>query len=314
MKLVHSISLQLVAAIVFAFVGNTARSQEFRLLAWNIESNRPGQSPVSDAKVIASQLEEILKGDATKSQIVVLSELDPQDLFTYTAAIERGFAGPVDLVTSGSGGFRDTDSLLIAVDQSRFEIINAVELHRWRGQRGNFAVDEPGSETLGALRARSPLAVKIKDKATELEFWVVGNHLARGEADLRTEQARMLVAWAKDLGQPAISAGDHNFDFDFHTQQGNEAYAAMIDGDIWHWVKPDPLVDSNWSQDRRIRDKDVDRYPDSILDFVFIANAAKNWQAESDVIVRPGDFPDNDKTSDHRPIFATFKPFINSSR
>ena len=71
-------------------------------------------------------------------------------------------------------------------------------------------------------------------------------------------------------------------------------------------LKPDPLVDSNWADDRDRPGQD--RYPGSILDFVFVANEAKKWKGESDVIVRPGDFPDTDKTSDHRPIIATFEP------
>jgi hypothetical protein len=41
---------------------------------------------------------------------------------------------------------------------------------------------------------------------------------------------------------------------------------------------------------------------------VFVANGAKSWKGEADVIVREGDFPDSDKTSDHRPIIATFEP------
>ena len=44
------------------------------------------------------------------------------------------------------------------------------------------------------------------------------------------------------------------------------------------------------------------RYPDSMLDFSFLAGAAKDWKAECRVIVRDGDFPDDDKTSDHRPV------------
>ena len=80
----------------------------------------------------------------------------------------------------------------------------------------------------------------------------------------------------------------------------------MVEGGVWQWLKPDPLVDSNWADDRDNPGKD--RYPDSILDFVFVANGAKNWRGEADVIVREGDFPDSDKTSDHRPIIATFEP------
>jgi hypothetical protein len=40
----------------------------------------------------------------------------------------------------------------------------------------------------------------------------------------------------------------------------------------------------------------------SILDFIFVAGPAQQWQAKSWVVVRPGDFPDSDETSDHRPV------------
>jgi hypothetical protein len=48
----------------------------------------------------------------------------------------------------------------------------------------------------------------------------------------------------------------------------------------------------------------IDRYPDSILDFIFVAGPAQEWQAHSWVVVRPGDFPDSGETSDHRPVVA----------
>jgi hypothetical protein len=35
---------------------------------------------------------------------------------------------------------------------------------------------------------------------------------------------------------------------------------------------------------------------------------ARDWKAEATVIVRPGDVPDDDKTSEHRPVEATFDP------
>jgi hypothetical protein len=57
------------------------------------------------------------------------------------------------------------------------------------------------------------------------------------------------------------------------------------------------MIDTNWSDDNG-----VDRYPDSMLDFNFVAGAAKDWKAECRVIVRDGDFPDDKKTSDHRPV------------
>ncbi len=301
--------MKLMAWFVMVSLGVTcaAQAQEFRLLAWNVESNRPNSAPVSDATVIAKQLTELLAAAESKSQIVVLSEVEPKTFLAYRDAAAAGMQREVDFVTSASGGFQDSDSLMLIVDKTRFAIDQAVELHRYGGIAANFNVTEPGNE-LGALRARSPLAVRLLDKSTNQHFWVVANHLARGEADLRTDQARMLVRWAADLKEPAISAGDHNFDYDFKTAQGNPGYQAMVADSVWQWLKPDPLIDSNWSDDRSVRDRRVDRYPDSILDFIWVANAAKNWKGDSDVIVRPGDFPDNEQTSDHRPLIARFQP------
>ncbi len=207
-----------------------------------------------------------------------------------------------------SGGYHDSDSVMLIVDKKRFEIVDVLELHRFGGIAANFNVTETTGDDLGELRARSPLAVHLRDRQNQSTFWVIANHLARSEADLRTAQAKMLRLWAKAHSVPIIACGDFNFDFDFKTSQGNEGFKAMMEGDVWQWLKPDPLVDSNWSDDRRVTDRRVDRYPDSILDFVFVANDAKKWKGDSDVVVRAGDFPDNDKTSDHRPLITLFRP------
>ena len=72
----------------------------------------------------------------------------------------------------------------------------------------------------------------------------------------------------------------------------------MRDG-IWKWVKPVEWIDTNWA-DRN--DDGVDDYPGSMLDFVFVANGATEWKTTCRVIVREGDFPDDETTSDHRPV------------
>ncbi len=283
--------LKLLLTVVLCISCACAHAEEFRLLAWNVESNRPNSPPVSDSGVIAKQLTDLMSKPETRSQLVALSEVDPKAFLGFRDAVAAGLHTEVDFVTSASGGFQDSDSLMLIIDKSRFEIDQAIELHRYAGISANFNVLESDSNEFGALRARSPLAVRLLDKKSAKHFWVVVNHLARGEADLRTSQAKMLVKWATALNEPAISAGDHNFDYDFKTQQGNEGYQAMLEGNIWTWLKPDPLIDSNWSDDRNIKDRRVDRYPDSILDFIWVANGAKDWKGDSDVIVREGDFP-----------------------
>jgi endonuclease/exonuclease/phosphatase family metal-dependent hydrolase len=305
----QSIILLVAALVLVPLVSRSSLAAEpFRVLSWNVESNRPNQSPVSDKDTIASQLTDLMKQPATRAGIVALSEVEPRTFDAFQKAIAVGLGSEVDYVTSASGGFQDYDSLMIIVDKSRFEMLDVVELHRHGGISANFNVSDETADDFGTLRARSPLAARIKDKSTNQTFWFIANHLARGEAELRTDQAKMLSQWAVDTKEPAITAGDFNFDFDFKTQQGNDGFKAMMASGVWQWLKPDPLLDSNWSDDRSITDRRVDRYPDSILDFVFVANGAKNWQGESDVVVREGDFPDNDKTSDHRPLITVFYP------
>ena len=297
--------MRLYLAVLFVAVCGSASAEDFRILSWNVESNRPGQPSVSDPATIATEIKDMAQTDATRFSILVLSEVEPKTFDAFKSATADGLGHAVDFVTSASGGFGDADSLMVVVDTTRFEIRDSIELHRYAGISGNFNNDYRASEP-GALRARSPLVVKLADKTTSTSFWLIANHLARGEADLRTEQARMLLKWAEDSKEPVIAAGDFNFDFDFATQKGNAGFDAMLDGNVWMWLKPDPLIDSNWSDDRRITDRRVDRYPDSILDFVFVANVAKGWHGKSNVVVRPGDFPDSDKTSDHRPLITSF--------
>lgn len=296
-----------IASVFAAVLAASASAEQFRILAWNVESNRPGAAQVSDPDVIGEQLTHLLQAQATRSQIVALSEVDPVTVAGYREAVANGLGAEVDFVTSASGGYRDSDSLLLVVDATRFVIEDVFELHRYAGIATNFNVMDSESADYGAVRARSPLVAKLRDKVHGGSFWLILNHLARGEDDLRTDQARVLRKWAEGhAGEPVITAGDFNFDYEFATGRGNAAHDAMIEGGVWQWLKPDPLVDSNWADDKERPGND--RYPNSILDFVFVANGAKEWKGESDVIVRDGDFPDSDQTSDHRPIIATFDP------
>ena len=115
---------------------------------------------------------------ATRAQIVALSE--------------------VDFVTSASGGYQDTDTLLLMVDSKRFAIEDVFELHRFKGISANFNVTDPKVPDFGAVRARSPLVAKLRDQAGQHSFWLIVNHLARGEENLRTDQARALKQWGTD--------------------------------------------------------------------------------------------------------------------
>jgi hypothetical protein len=87
-------------------------------------------------------------------------------------------------------------------------------------------------------------------------------------------------------GRPTGSWRDYNFDFDFRTRTGDAAFSAFLQGGVWKWVRPQPLIDTNWAD----RDRDGrDDFPESMLDFVFVANGARKWQADVRAVVRDGD-------------------------
>ena len=160
-------------------------------------------------------------------------------------------------------------------------------------------MDEAGGVKLNDGRHRAPLYVRLKDRGNGQELIVILNHLARGDADFREQQATGLREWARTKSVPMIAIGDYNFGYEFKSKKGNAGFDAFLKDGVWKWIQPVELIDTNWSDDNG---NGGDRYPDSMLDFNFVAGAAKDWKAECRVIVRDGDFPDDDKTSDHRPV------------
>lgn len=246
-----------------------------RLVAWNVESGG------NDPNVIAKQL----VSDLARYDIYGLTEVDPGNTRLYLKSLQTRSNRYRSIVTVTGG----SDRMLLVYDLGRFDKLEHAELEAHDGVRMNDV----------NFRHRSPLMARFKDKTTDVEFIVVLNHLARGNAELRQEQAKALRLWAAAQNVPVLAIGDYNFDYDFLTGKGNKAFDEFLSDGTWQWVKPEKLVDTNWSD----RDEDgVDDYPDSCLDFMFVAGKAKEWQPESRVIVRDGDFPDDETTSDHRPV------------
>lgn len=244
------------------------KTETISILAWNIESG--GNNPA----VIVQQLAEISRHD-----IYCLCEVNADNFDLYKTALGTGFVS----VTSQTGR---ADRLQIIFDSNRFELLQQKELDHYREHELNNGTH------------RSPLFVRLRDRESGVESIVMTNHLARSNADLRTQQAIGLREWARDQNVAVINIGDFNMDYDFHTQKGNDAFAEMIRDNVWMWVRPAELIDTNWSADGAGNDN----YPDSMLDFAFVAGPAKDWNPVCKVIVRDGDFPDDRTTSDHRPI------------
>lgn len=238
-----------------------------RLFSWNIESEG------SDPEVVADQLQ-----DMDRYDIYALSEVLPTAADTLNDAVGRNYKG----IVSRSGY---NDRLAIFFNTDLFDEVKHFEI-----ESINFK-----------NRYRAPLVVQLKHRDSGLEFMVMNNHLARGKAEVRAEQARQLVEWARTQLLPVVALGDYNFDYEFATAKGNEGFDNMLKDNVWNWVEPVELIDSNWYDNPQNPDG-KDDYPGSILDFAFVSGPAKAWKKSCKVIVRPGDFPDDELTSDHRPF------------
>jgi endonuclease/exonuclease/phosphatase family metal-dependent hydrolase len=266
-------------------LGQTATGIEpLRVISWNVESGG------SDPATIAKQLAELGRHD-----VFALQEVHPRDADRYGQAIRSAYGRQYRYLFSHTGR---SDRLLIAFDSERLVLENITELF------------QQGSHRLNDWQHRSPFVATFRDTKSNQRFAFITVHLARGNAELRTEQARGLAEWVTDVRLPIIAIGDFNMDYDFHTQQGNEAFKVFVAAPILKWVKPAKLVDTNWADSDR---DGKDDYPDSLLDFAWVAGPAREWTAEAVVVVREGDFPDNAKTSDHRPLTLRVAPTSNSS-
>lgn len=237
-----------------------------KLFSWNVESDG------SDPRVIAKQLAEIGHYD-----IYALTEVLPESFELFRSAAGENY----DSIDSETGR---SDRMQIIYDRTRFDLLRKLELHDINYKR----------------RYRSPLVAHLRDNKSGTEFLVMVNHLARGKAEVRAKQAEQLVQWARNQTLPIIALGDYNYDFVFADRQGNEGFRQMMRDNIWSWVEPDELIDTNWFDNPESPDG-KDDYPGSLLDFAFVAGPAKAWKTKCQIITRPNDFPDDSTTSDHRP-------------
>ena len=263
----------LFAAVVCLATFHQASAEPIRILSWNIESGG------SDPAIIVNQLRDMGRYDA-----YCLQEVDGPDIGRITGGIRGAFGKSYRYIASHTGR---NDRLLIAYDAERFLLLEIRELFHY------------GDTPLNEWRHRSPLVLLLRDLRSKEEFYLMTVHLARGDAKFRQKQAIGLREWAASIKRPAIAIGDFNFDYGFAKQRGNRSFNNFLaPSSRWRWAKPDPLIDTNWSD----RDGDGrDNYPDSMLDFAFVAGF-ENRDVRSRVIVRDSDFPDSEATSDHRPI------------
>ena len=269
-------------SVVFLFIlsGSLLFAESFlNLLTWNIESG--GNSP----QVIAEQLEEYRNFD-----IITLIEVNDANQGVYEDIFNDSYTSVIS-----ESGARYNDHIMVIFNKDRLDLLESFELHKYQG-----VVITPNVKRGGK---RSPLILRFIDSQSGIEFYYISVHFSRTNEAERKLQALILREWICDHDKPVLAAGDFNFDYTFTKDSpGNDAFGLFLYDDRIMWVMPEILADTNYSERNG-----KETYPDSILDFIFAANAARNWDISSRIIVKQGDFPDTDDTSDHRPVCGEIK-------
>ena len=241
-------------------------AQDLVVCAYNVESGG------ADPDVVAARIAEM-----DDVHIWALNEVQSSSWADkFEAALDAtGAEFAQHLGTTGGG-----DKLLIIYNDDALDLISTEELS-WINIGGNV---------------RAPLVGKFKHTATSTEFLFVVNHLYRSREDRRHTQATLLREWTEDQTLPVVMGGDFNFDWSVTNGDADhdEGYDNLTQGGTVEWVRPATLV------------KTQDSSFNSVLDFVFVGNGARNWAAESTIVVEAGDFPDTNQTPDHRPVRAEF--------
>lgn len=260
-------------AALMALFGAAAMADTHRIVSFNVLGTnfRPAASVNQIAKLMESYKGTSLWG---------LSEV-PADWATELEAAAETAANGRDmqalLGTTGSA-----DRLLILFDATKFT------------QEGTL--QEEQGMTYG--RGRAPIWVRLTHSDTGTGFIFMVNHLHRIATDKRISQAKDLHGWADGKG-PVIAVGDYNFDYELPDGEHNEAYFHFTRDGVWEWAKPSNAVKTSCSANYN-----------GILDFVFLAGDARNWQATSKILEESSSYcarrneDDPYAYSDHRPVQA----------
>lgn len=276
MKLKRLAFYNIVVLLLLLTIPARADIIEFRVAAWNMES---GDS--ADA-TLKSQL-----GEKKGIEVWGLSEVRNSaaaQAFEEGAEIGEGANFETILGTTGGG-----DRLAVIFNADRLTLIGHREL-----------TDDLFD------RHRAPLVAHFRGNATGIEFKVMVNHLARGDASARHNQAKFLNSWVQSETLPVAAVGDFKFDYHVTFGDGGDRDAGfdnMIKNRHWIWLKPATLLKTQAS--RRFN---------SVLDFIFVANPPSNWTGKSTILKRAGDepatargFDDSNDETDHRPVDAVIE-------
>lgn len=269
----HHLTLLLSTLALLAGAPAHAQDERLTVVSWNVESGD------ANATVLARRIRDYQGVD-----LWGLSEVESNAwLSLFETAAEDGENADFRRVLGTTGG---GDRLAILYNADRFELVRSFEL---------------ADINIGG-RVRAPLIAQLRLRTTGDELLFMVNHLYRGSSEGRHQQARMLNAWAAQQTPPVVAVGDYNFDWSVTAGETDHdlGFDRLTEGGVFVWVRPATLVRTQCSEGSS-------GSGGSVLDFVFVANAARTWQATSTIDTAPGDCPDpGNQQSDHRPVRAEF--------
>jgi hypothetical protein len=262
------IRLFVVVAILCSAWAGLGWTQTLRVVGFNVESGGARPDVVDD--LIAAAQDVDLWGFSEVQDAIWAT------MFAQAAAEgETGTFAPI-LGTTGGG-----DRLLIVYRVDRFDLVRSFEL---------TDINVGGN-------VRAPLVAQLRLKPAGPEFLFMVNHLYRSNTERRHEQARLLNAWARSQTLPVIAVGDYHFDWDVSNGDTvhDRGYDLLIADEVLMWIRPPQLIRTQCSFN-------------SVLDFVFVAGAARQWSASSEILATEESYcPSDQNHSDHRPVLARFE-------